>query len=66
MTYQEELLRDKYANAAMSVHGMQQPALAECAEYLMALDTMRYIEKGRYMTEDHLKQAARKWHERSA
>lgn len=62
--YQEELLRDKYANAALSVHGLQQPRLKECAEYLMALDAMRYIEKGKDMTEDHLKQEARTWYER--
>lgn len=33
----------------------------ECRDYLIALDARRQIEKGKQMSDDHLKQEAVKW-----
>jgi hypothetical protein len=57
MTYQKRLMNDRYANTALSVPGMQQPRLRECADYLFQMD----LKRVKPMTADHLKQEARKW-----
>ena len=65
VTYQEQLLTDRYAQAALSVNIkgalLQQPYLSSCAYHLLALDVKRIEEKGRPMSADHLKQEAVKW-----
>ena len=52
---------DPYASAALSVGEMKQPQLLDCSWYLAEIDYKRYQEKGKMMTQDHLKQEARKW-----
>jgi len=65
MTYQEMLLRDRYANAALSVvkNGrlLQQPKLSLCAKHLFLMNAKRMKEKGKEMSDDHLRQEAVMW-----
>ena len=51
---------DKYAFAALRVPHLS-PHYQECARYISEMDHNRFVEKGRWMTEDHLKQEAVKW-----
>ena len=65
-SYQSALIRDRYAQAALAVTTVMgkrllQPDLTECAWYLAGLDAKRLLEKGKPMSEDHLKQEAVKW-----
>ena len=59
-TYQELLLKDRYAQAALSVGELKHPELKLVAVALMVLDERRFSEKGKRMGEDHLKQEARR------
>jgi len=60
-SYQAALLRYRYAQAALRVHGLTQPRLSECASHLAEMDEKRQQLKGRSMTEDHLTQEAVEW-----
>lgn len=64
-SYQAALARDRFAQAALSVivNGkyLRQPALTDLAWYLHELDLKHQKEKGKPMTDDHLKQEAVKW-----
>ena len=60
-TLADGLVHDSYAQAALSVGGLTQPGLSELAFFLMEKDAKRFVEKGRRMTVDHLKQEAVKW-----
>jgi hypothetical protein len=60
-TVADELPSDRYAQAALSVGGLLQPRLGELAMYLADMDCARLREKGRLMTDDHLRQEAVKW-----
>ena len=59
--YQTTLMRDRFAQAAISIPRLQQPQLSECAKHLCELNQRRLAERGREMSDDHLKQAARQW-----
>lgn len=65
MTIAEALLRDRFAQAALSVvidgRRLQQPQLTDLAWHLNALNYKRIAEKGKPMSDDHLKQEAVKW-----
>lgn len=64
-SYQEMLLRNRFAQAALSVsvkgQRLLQPDLGDCAGHLSGLDFKRQQEKGQSMSNDHLKQEAVKW-----
>lgn len=63
MTYQEQFMRDKYAQIATQIgHQRRKPAawMHKCARNLMAADSRRFVEKGKRMTDDHLRQVAAK------
>lgn len=59
--YAYEVARDRYVRAALSVGGVVQPQLGELANHLADMDAARLREKGRLMTDDHLRQEAVKW-----
>ena len=61
MDYQTKLLRSRYADAALSINGLQQPDLWNLASFLCRKDDERLRSKGRLMSDDHLKQEAVKW-----
>ena len=65
VSFQAALMRDRYAQAALSVSvdgkRLLQPDLTDCAWHLKSLDVKREKEKGKQMSDDHLKQEAVKW-----
>jgi hypothetical protein len=64
-TYQAKLARNRFSQAALSVsidgHLLQQPYLTDLAWHLYDMDEKRKHEKGKPMSDDHLKQEAVKW-----
>ena len=60
MTYQEALLHNRFVQAAL-VTKLKHPALGRLAQHLCSMDEKRQREKGRKMSDDHLKQEAIKW-----
>lgn len=64
-TFQSALLRDRFAQAALSVivdgKHLLQPDLIDLAWHLSVLNDKRIAEKGKPMSGDHLKQEAAKW-----
>lgn len=60
LTYQQEFARDRFAQASLYSR-LQQPELAELAQHLFDLNAKRLAEKGRPMTDDHLKQVSVAW-----
>ena len=65
MTFQADLSRDRFAQAALSVmidgKYLQQPELSALAWYLHEKNEKRLKEKGKPMSDDHLKQEAVAW-----
>ena len=61
MSISSDLIHDKYTQAALSVGGLLQPDLSDLAWYLKVVDVKRFLDKGKWMTSDHLKQEAQKW-----
>ena len=61
VTYQLSLSRNRYAMAALSVSGLTQPRLSQLADYLYVRDVERQAEKGRPLSDDHLRQLAKEW-----
>ena len=59
MTIGDDLLKDRYANAALTIPGLHGKRLQQVAEALMYTDFARLIEGKEKMHPEHLKQAAR-------
>lgn len=64
-TLQEELIGDRFAQAALSVTikgwHLKQPELMDLVWHLHYVNMKRMVEKGKPMSDDHLKQEAVKW-----
>jgi hypothetical protein len=61
MTYQEQFMQDRYAQIACQIaHLKQKPVewMWGTAKALVEADTKREQEKGKVMSDDHLKQMA--------
>lgn len=61
MTLQQELINDRYAKAALEVqvNGRYAKDPLSIAWKLHEADLKRFAEKGKYMSDDHLKQLAK-------
>ena len=60
MTYQQDLLKDRFAQAALTTK-LKQPELGKLAFFLQGLNDKRLEEKGKPMSDDHLRQEAVKY-----
>lgn len=64
MTLAQDLLHDRYAQAVLSVslngRPIRQPLLSDIAWKLCEMNENRIREKGKSMSDDHLKQEAKR------